>query len=117
MISDAWRAKRLEVIARAGGICEKCKERRGVHVHHFFYGNRQRGTEPLDWLQLVCLKCHGDYHPNHTFRTVAEQKALKARRERNRKRKGLACRHCGGTYTKAQHRAICVRFNLHLGIA
>lgn len=115
-VSPEWQAKRLQVIARAGGMCERCGERKGQHVHHLVYGGKKRGTEPLEWLQLVCLQCHGDYHPHHTFRTIREQRAVAAKRAKRRawkaNRPEASCKHCGGAYKPAQHKAICVRFGL-----
>jgi hypothetical protein len=111
--NGAWLALRQKVIARAGGVCERCKQRRGVHVHHLIYGGRKRGTEPLEWLQLVCLPCHGDYHPRHTFRPVHEQRKIaEKRRARRQWRAGqpqAGCQWCGGTYSAAKHRRVCVK--------
>jgi ribosomal protein S14 len=71
----------------------------------------------MDWLQLVCLSCHGEYHPHHTFLTVPQQKARAAEKKADRaakaKRDAKRCKHCGDTYPKAKHNAICVRFGLH----
>lgn len=115
-VNAAWQAKRLQVIARAKGMCERCGERKGQHVHHLVYGGKKRGEEPLEWLQYVCLQCHGHYHPHHTFRTVREQKVIAARRHKRRawkaSRPEASCKHCGGAYKPAQHKAICVRFGL-----
>jgi 5-methylcytosine-specific restriction endonuclease McrA len=55
--SEAWRAKRLEVLARAGWTCERCGLT-GVRldVHHRHY--RNLGDEPLEDLQALCRPCH-----------------------------------------------------------
>lgn len=114
-MNHAWQEKKAAVWKRAGGVCEKCKERRGAHVHHLRYAQR-RGWEQMDWLQLVCLPCHGEYHPHHTFLTLAEQKVRtqekKATRAAKAKRESKRCKHCGDTYPKHKHRAICIKFGL-----
>lgn len=116
MRNPEWEAKRQQVIARALGMCERCNVRRGKHVHHLVYGGRKKGTEPLEWLQLVCLQCHGDYHPHHTFRTIPEQRRRAADKKRRKawtaSRPESSCQHCGGTYPPNKHKAICVRFKL-----
>ncbi len=109
----AWEALRAKVAARSGGVCERCEVRRAVHVHHLVYGGRRRGEEPLHWLQHVCLQCHSHYHPKHTFRTVAQQKAIAARRKRESVRlQKPVCAHCGNTWSRAKHNAICVKYEL-----
>lgn len=105
----AWREKKALVWKRTGGVCEKCRTRRGAHVHHLQYHGR-RGTEPLESLQLVCLECHGEYHPHHTFRTFAEQRQIAAAK----KKQQAKCAHCGGLYSRERHNAICVKYGLHL---
>lgn len=110
----AWQAKRREVIARAAGRCERCRIRRGVHVHHLRYA-AVIGHEPLDWLQLLCLDCHGREHPHHEFVPVEEQRrrhAQRMARQRQTQTGHGGCAYCGGTYPKDRHRAICVRFGL-----
>jgi hypothetical protein len=110
-MNEAWAEKKRLVWQRAHGICEKCQIAKGAHVHHLRYAQR-RGHEKLEWLQLVCLKCHGEYHPHHTFLTLAQQaQRAEARRQRAKARANV-CRHCGGTYPKAKHKAICVAFGL-----
>jgi len=115
-VNLAWQEKKKAVWKRAGGVCEKCKARKGAHVHHLRYAQR-RGWEEMEWLQLVCLPCHGEYHPHHTFLTPAQQKARvlekKADKAAKAKRDAAKCQHCGDTYPKSKHKAICVRFGLH----
>ena len=104
----------MQVIARAGGVCERCRERRGEHVHHLRYGGKL-GTEPLEWLQLVCLPCHGDYHPHHTFRPIEEQRRIANERRRGARKKKVGrakCAHCGGMFPAKRHAAICVKYGL-----
>ena len=115
MQSDAWKMKKQEVWRRAKGVCERCKERRGAHVHHLWYAQR-RGCEPLESLQLVCLPCHSWYHPHHTFLTPAQQIARANEKKARRKAKAADpwrnCAHCGGQYPKGKHREICVKYGL-----
>lgn len=109
--NDLWKLKKWQVRQRSGGICEKCGKRKAEHVHHLRYAQR-RGLEPLEWLQHVCLRCHGDYHPHHTFRTLKEQHEIAQRRKAERKNRRPVCQHCGGTYPKGKHQSICVRYGL-----
>lgn len=88
--------------------------RRGHHVHHIRYAD-VIGHEPLDWLQLLCLECHGDAHPRYTFHPLKVQRdiaAARAKRQREAQVGHRGCAHCGGSYPKARHRAICLRFGL-----
>jgi hypothetical protein len=114
-----WDRKRQMVIRRAGGVCERCKRAKGVHVHHHAYlpapAPRRSGDEPMEWLQLVCLDCHAHYHPNVRFRSKQEQqdrRAARAKRQRSTPAKRASCRHCAGTYDRQQHHAICVKHGL-----
>jgi hypothetical protein len=114
MDRPAWILKRQEVILRANGRCERCRMRRGQHVHHLRYA-KVIGHEPLEWLQLVCLDCHGHYHPNMTFLPLHEQRAKAAQRRKARqasKAQAARCAHCGDTWPKAKHRAVCVKHGL-----
>ena len=116
---EAWAVQRRLVIDRARGQCERCKMRRGHHVHHLRYA-KVIGHEPLEWLLFVCLECHGHFHPHHTFLSIPDQRrrAEINRRERERKqrmgkrRRTPPCAHCGGTYPKVKHQAICVKHGL-----
>ena len=88
-------------------------------MHHLRYA-KVIGHEPLEWLLFVCLECHGHFHPHHTFLSIPDQRrrAEINRRERERKqrmgkrRRTPPCAHCGGTYPKAKHQAICVKHGL-----
>ena len=108
---ELWRQTRQRVIARAGGVCERCLTNSGRHVHHLRYWPkpRKRGGEPLEWLQLLCLTCHGIEHPRHTFRPIEEQRRIAKRRQ---KPKRPTCQHCGNTWGKKRHQSICVNYGL-----
>jgi hypothetical protein len=58
--SDAWRRKRIEVIRRAKGVCERCGRWPIVNVHHLTY--QRLGNEMPGDLLGVCLVCHEELH-------------------------------------------------------
>lgn len=58
--SPEWHSKRLEVLRRAGGVCERCHVRCATQVHHLSYANM--GDEPLADLLAVCAPCHEHEH-------------------------------------------------------
>lgn len=60
--SPEWKHRRGKVINRAGGLCEACRERSAVHVHHLTYAHV--GREPLFDLVAICQQCHDDLHDN-----------------------------------------------------
>lgn len=49
-------------------------------MHHLTYA--RAGHELLTDVLLLCLPCHGAEHPQHTFRTVAEIRAVTKKRRR-----------------------------------
>lgn len=56
-----WKAKRALVMERAGGICEGCRTRKAVQVHHLTY--EHVGDELLFELVALCGACHQKIHP------------------------------------------------------
>lgn len=58
--SPKWKAKRAEVILRAGGTCERCSIWPVVNVHHLTYA--RLGDERLTDLMGVCAMCHDQIH-------------------------------------------------------
>ena len=58
--SSEWKARRLKVLSRAGGLCEGCGERRATQVHHTTY--EHVGNEMLWELRAVCNECHERCH-------------------------------------------------------
>jgi 5-methylcytosine-specific restriction endonuclease McrA len=60
MRSHQWRARRLSVIRRCRGICERCKRLPVSSVHHLTYA--RFGNELLEDLLGVCVKCHRTLH-------------------------------------------------------
>lgn len=60
LASPAWRARRLDVIRRCRGVCERCNRWPVVNVHHLTY--ERVGSELPGDLLGVCIKCHQDFH-------------------------------------------------------
>ena len=80
-----WRWIRSVVLDRAGGICERCRDRPAAHVHHLTYV--RYGNEAVGDLQALCLYCHGMEH-GRTFLSMPMQRAIaKARRKRRKRRR------------------------------
>ncbi len=59
--SPEWRAKSRQVILRAQGMCEGCRERPATQVHHLTY--EHRFNEFLWELVAICENCHARVHP------------------------------------------------------
>ena len=55
-----WKARRAQVLKRANGLCEGCRESRAVQVHHLTY--EHVGNEFLFELVALCLECHDRIH-------------------------------------------------------
>jgi 5-methylcytosine-specific restriction endonuclease McrA len=53
-----WRAKSIAVIARDGGMCLGCGNRRAMQAHHLTYAHLFH--EPLFDLVAVCRECHDE---------------------------------------------------------
>lgn len=125
-----WTVRRWQVMDRAKGLCEHCGTAKGVHVRHLRFA-AVVGHEHPSWLKLVCLACNRQL--NDEFgrprppkrRKPAAQLAVHGQsptvqQHRQRDAKAIAdarlrrvCAHCGGTYPRAQHFAVCVRYELH----
>jgi 5-methylcytosine-specific restriction endonuclease McrA len=58
--SPEWRALRVRVLERAGGLCEGCRQAPAVQVHHLTY--KHLGNELLWELVAVCDACHERAH-------------------------------------------------------
>lgn len=63
MHSDEWRAKRKAVMLRAQGICEGCRAKTAVQVHHLHY--RRVFREMLFDLVAICKECHEACHADN----------------------------------------------------
>lgn len=79
LASAQWKAKRKMVIARANGICEKCRQRVIQNIHHIHYDTL--GYESLSDLLGVCRPCHRHIHgldkpkPKKRYRKNSKRKA------------------------------------------
>jgi 5-methylcytosine-specific restriction endonuclease McrA len=60
LTSPKWETKRKQVLKRAGGLCEGCREREATQVHHLTYAHV--GEEFLFELVAVCEICHDKLH-------------------------------------------------------
>src|SRR5579859_6150258 len=58
--SRQWAAKRRQVRVRAGGRCERCRSRPGIHAHHVTYA--RLGKERQEDLRWLCEACHQAQH-------------------------------------------------------
>ena len=61
LASPAWSSKRRQVLERATGKCEGCREQIPAEVHHLSYDHV--GQEFLFELVAVCHACHERLHP------------------------------------------------------
>ena len=80
--TEHWKWIRGVVLDRAGGKCERCKDRPAAHVHHKTYD--RAGNEAVGDLEALCLRCHGLEHGT-TFLSAPIQRALAKVRRRNQK--------------------------------
>ena len=60
LLSPEWRVKRNLVLERCNEICEGCRAKRAIIVHHLVYKNV--GKEFLFELVGLCQGCHDRYH-------------------------------------------------------
>ena len=84
--SPYWDSLRLDVVARANGICELCGERRLTQVHHLHYDTL--GHETLNDVQGLCARCHRYCHG-----LLPEQLAKKAARKGSHRSNKRRIRH------------------------
>lgn len=54
--SGHWKRRRLQILKRANGLCERCSQRPPKTVHHRSYQNL--GAERDSELMAVCNPCH-----------------------------------------------------------
>jgi hypothetical protein len=60
LTSPDWRARRNARLHHARWCCERCGQRRHLHVHHRTY--ERLGCERLEDLEVLCLDCHEQTH-------------------------------------------------------
>jgi hypothetical protein len=62
LLTEKWKGKCELVRVRCGGICEGCRVRQMVQIHHLTY--EHVGDEFLWELVGVCIPCHKRIHPH-----------------------------------------------------
>ena len=60
LLSDLWRAARMNAIRKAFYRCEKCGSPIRLEVHHLSYDNL--GNERKEDLRVLCEKCHKELY-------------------------------------------------------
>lgn len=60
LLSNAWKQKRDAIFSRCGEVCERCRKRKAIQIHHITYANI--GDELPEDLLAVCDLCHLDLH-------------------------------------------------------
>ena len=60
LLSDEWKAKRLQVLKRDNNLCQDCKVTPAVDVHHLTYIHLF--NERLEDLLAICRTCHVKRH-------------------------------------------------------
>jgi hypothetical protein len=58
--SEKWRAMRLKIIKRDGGICQGCLTKPIEEIHHKTYDHKL--NEFMFQLVGLCRECHARYH-------------------------------------------------------
>lgn len=54
--SPWWLYRSKRALSDAGGVCERCRKRKAIHIHHLTY--RRLFREPRQDLLAVCFDCH-----------------------------------------------------------
>ena len=83
LLSDEWRLKRGKVFAKRGRICERCKSKKDIQVHHKTYKNIY--NEPLKDLEVLCKSCHMAHHENERSKKDSRSKKTTKRKYENQK--------------------------------
>ena len=81
--SPYWAELRRDVLARAEGRCEMCREKPITQVHHLHY--RTLGHETLNDVLGLCSRCHRYTHgllPSQSRRAKRRSNARKLRNAR-----------------------------------
>jgi hypothetical protein len=60
LCSREWSEKKAAVLARSGGVCERCHQHPVDHTHHLTYQNKYK--ERLEELAGWCKGCHDFTH-------------------------------------------------------
>lgn len=114
-IRDQKKAKlKCQVFARAKGMCEDCS---------LFPGRVYRGIRAAIYVKhpdakavrLLCENC-AVKDVAHAQAVAQDQRAARGKARRAAKvydNPHLGCAFCGGTFPKAKHEAVCVKFGVH----
>lgn len=60
LLSDEWKAKRHLVLERDMNLCQHCKQKPAVDIHHLTY--EHLFNEPIEDLLALCPTCHSKVH-------------------------------------------------------
>jgi len=83
--SSIWKSKRREALAFHGSKCRKCEITEHLQVNHLHYKNIFNENIKED-LEILCRKCHHEYH-GYNFKFTGESKKSFRKRKNRTKRK------------------------------
>lgn len=74
--SPSWQEKRVEILNRAGGVCEHCgRQTQFLEVHHEKYSGTHPSDTDNEWLKAICRECHDLESWTERLRKYSEHKA------------------------------------------
>lgn len=74
--SKKWKRKRRAAIKYYGAKCDVCGRAGPLYVHHLNY--KTLGHERMEDLQVLCLFCHEDQHPDKAISSDPISEAFRA---------------------------------------
>lgn len=76
-----WEQIRKQVLERDGWKCTACGRTDHLHVHHIV-PRSAGGSDELDNLTTLCVRCHSNQHPmNAQLRAIAEKQVGKVQQK------------------------------------
>src|SRR4030042_5165760 len=81
--SPRWKELRKQALQAAGNKCQVCNSSKRLNVHHRQYPEVW-GTEPQNFLTVLCRKCHKLFHESKGL--VKKQKHNKIKHVKRKKR-------------------------------
>lgn len=72
--SKHWYFKRKEFFNKNSKICNKCRSKKNLVVHHKTY--KHIGNELLSDLICLCEKCHNKFHSNKKLNKINNNKTI-----------------------------------------
>jgi hypothetical protein len=75
LLSDKWQLKREKLFDVRGKICERCKSKKDIQVHHKTYKNIF--NESLNDLEVLCKRCHMAHHRKEKLKSSKNKKVTK----------------------------------------